>query len=164
MILIVTSNAALRNGLSAYLKERDYAACFPDHRQDTVGLVDQHHPQVMVLDLYISQPNGLAFLQTLRTHGYAGKVLALSGVSNRNLISNIQKMGVDQVINYSSNTPSSLVYDQIESMIRGIFRMDIAKRAYEIYAKRGGQHGRDLEDWFTAEQEIIQTLRGLVSP
>jgi hypothetical protein len=30
----------------------------------------------------------------------------------------------------------------------------IEKRAYAIYLRRGGQDGRDLDDWFTAEQEL----------
>ena len=34
-------------------------------------------------------------------------------------------------------------------------REKIAVRAYEIYEDRGGQHGRDLEDWLRAEEEVI---------
>jgi hypothetical protein len=30
----------------------------------------------------------------------------------------------------------------------------IATRAHEIYEARGGQHGRDLDDWLQAEREI----------
>jgi hypothetical protein len=30
----------------------------------------------------------------------------------------------------------------------------IASRAHEIYEARGGQHGKALEDWLTAEREI----------
>ena len=30
----------------------------------------------------------------------------------------------------------------------------IQLRAYEIFIERGGEHGRDLEDWFRAEEEI----------
>ena len=30
----------------------------------------------------------------------------------------------------------------------------IAKRAYELYAERGGEHGRDQDDWLRAEQEV----------
>ena len=34
-------------------------------------------------------------------------------------------------------------------------RMDrIAKRAHEIYEARGGQHGKAMEDWLTAERQI----------
>lgn len=30
----------------------------------------------------------------------------------------------------------------------------IARRAYERYQERGGEHGHDQEDWFEAEQEL----------
>lgn len=31
----------------------------------------------------------------------------------------------------------------------------IAKRAYELFLQRGGEHGRDWEDWLTAERELL---------
>lgn len=31
----------------------------------------------------------------------------------------------------------------------------IAKKAYELYEMRGGQHGHDLEDWLGAEQSVL---------
>ena len=34
----------------------------------------------------------------------------------------------------------------------------IAQRAYEIYQTRGGEHGSDQDDWFTAEQEVLPPL------
>jgi hypothetical protein len=30
----------------------------------------------------------------------------------------------------------------------------IAERAYELYLARGGEHGHDLEDWYTAESQV----------
>jgi hypothetical protein len=31
----------------------------------------------------------------------------------------------------------------------------IARRAYEIYLERGGEHGHDQEDWLRAEGELL---------
>ena len=31
---------------------------------------------------------------------------------------------------------------------------EIAGRAFELFLERGGQHGRSLEDWLQAEQEL----------
>jgi Protein of unknown function (DUF2934) len=31
---------------------------------------------------------------------------------------------------------------------------DIARRAHQLYKERGGEHGRDWEDWFQAEREL----------
>jgi len=33
----------------------------------------------------------------------------------------------------------------------------IARRAYELFERRGRQHGRDLEDWLGAELELRET-------
>jgi hypothetical protein len=30
----------------------------------------------------------------------------------------------------------------------------IAKRAYELFEARGGEHGHDVEDWLQAEREL----------
>ena len=30
----------------------------------------------------------------------------------------------------------------------------IARRAHELYVQRGGEHGRDVEDWVRAEKEL----------
>jgi hypothetical protein len=43
----------------------------------------------------------------------------------------------------------------------------IAKRAYEIYEARGGQHGADFDDWLEAERQIkmeFQFQGGQVPP
>jgi hypothetical protein len=37
----------------------------------------------------------------------------------------------------------------------GSTRLDLtARRAYERFQIRGGEHGRDQEDWFEAEREL----------
>jgi hypothetical protein len=36
---------------------------------------------------------------------------------------------------------------------------EIELRAYEIYLKRGGENGRELEDWLTAEKELAESLQ-----
>jgi hypothetical protein len=35
------------------------------------------------------------------------------------------------------------------------FREKVALRAYEIYVDRGGQHGRDFDDWLQAETDVL---------
>ena len=33
---------------------------------------------------------------------------------------------------------------------------EIAKRAYEVYLRRGGTQGNDMEDWLAAERELLE--------
>jgi len=35
-----------------------------------------------------------------------------------------------------------------------VSRDGIARRAYEIYVQRGGENGKDVEDWLRAEKEV----------
>ena len=32
---------------------------------------------------------------------------------------------------------------------------DIARRAYQLFMERGGGHGRDLDDWLLAKDELL---------
>jgi hypothetical protein len=48
------------------------------------------------------------------------------------------------VMEQESKTPST----------NGDVQARITERAYELYHRRGGHHGQDLDDWFAAEQEI----------
>lgn len=36
----------------------------------------------------------------------------------------------------------------------GVSADDVAKRAYEIYLSRGGNHGADFDDWLEAERQL----------
>jgi DUF2934 family protein len=38
-------------------------------------------------------------------------------------------------------------------------RQMIEKKAYEIYEKRGREHGKDLDDWLEAEKIVIGKKR-----
>ncbi len=33
-------------------------------------------------------------------------------------------------------------------------REDIARRAYDLYEKRGGEPGHDMDDWLQAERDL----------
>ena len=45
----------------------------------------------------------------------------------------------------------------IQTSVTAVDRERIASRAYELYIARGGTHGRDMEDWLTAEAELAST-------
>lgn len=44
----------------------------------------------------------------------------------------------------------------VPESIDGLVPKKIARRAYELYLKRGGVNGYDMEDWLQAEREILQ--------
>ena len=46
-----------------------------------------------------------------------------------------------------------------DTMAVTIDRDQCAHRAYEVYLARGSEDGRDLDDWLTAERELLERRR-----
>ncbi|MEO8327605.1 MAG: response regulator [Nitrospirota bacterium] len=157
MIMIITPDETFRRGCTEYLQERGYELSIPEHRQDVIRLVQEQAPEVIVLNLSISEPNGPNLLKSIRDHGYAGKIIVMSEPSNRPVIGDVHHHHVDQVMMLSPTAPVPFVMTQLECLIRSSFRGQISRRAYEYWLERSGQHGYDWEDWFTAEKEIMKT-------
>ena len=155
MIMIVTFHEEFRGKISAFLSEKGYEVCVPPHRQDVIPLVKEKSPLVVVLDMYVAEPNGLDVLKELRAQHYQGKIVALAGTSVRSLMPQASQLGVDQVIGGFQGSGGALNLDQVESAIKMALHPGIAKRAFELYEARGRTKGNDLEDWFEAERQIF---------
>jgi len=57
--------------------------------------------------------------------------------------------------------------DQTEEQRRRLLsdegvKMLISRRAYDIYLERGGEHGKDWEDWILAEEQVLSLLQELI--
>jgi hypothetical protein len=48
-----------------------------------------------------------------------------------------------------------ITIESSEDRHKQIIRSAVAKRAYQIFEKRGCKHGFDLEDWVSAEKELL---------
>ena len=156
MIMIVIPDEEFRKEISRYLKERNYELSIPNHRQDVMNLVQKHQPNVIILDLFIADPNGPTLLKNLRLQGCSGKIIVISSASNRPVIGEVHQYHIEQVVSRSPTDPIRLLVDQIESTIRLLFRDPISRKAYEHYLNRSCSHGNDWEDWFKAEKEILK--------
>jgi hypothetical protein len=42
-------------------------------------------------------------------------------------------------------------------------QQQIRRRAYELYEQRGGEDGRELEDWLQAEAEVTQSTKNAIA-
>jgi len=59
--------------------------------------------------------------------------------------------------------PDALLLKQAEELRIHLLGNDgirerVSSRAYELYERRGADHGRDLEDWAKAENEVLSPL------
>jgi len=49
-----------------------------------------------------------------------------------------------------------ITIESSEDRHKQIIQSTVAKRAYQIFEKRGCKHGFDLEDWISAEKELLR--------
>jgi hypothetical protein len=49
-----------------------------------------------------------------------------------------------------------ITIENSEDLHREMIQSAVAKRAYQIFEKRGCKHGFDLEDWMSAEKEFLR--------
>jgi DNA-binding NarL/FixJ family response regulator len=166
MILLVTYRVGLREQLETLLQAKGHMTCIPPHRQDLITVMEEYHPDLIVLDLYLSNPSGLDVLKAVRSDGYEGPVVMLSGVSMTSVIHDALPLGVEKVVHVPEEIGGRFLLGElefaIETMLNGKiqpekkpYRGQIAKRAHALYEQRGRQHGHDIQDWLRAEQEFV---------
>src|SRR5215204_514959 len=81
MIMLITHQSELREQIGKSLGERGHAVAIPPHRQDMLTTLKVTHPDLIVLDLYVSDPSGAEDWKMLREHGFQGGIIILAGPS-----------------------------------------------------------------------------------
>ena len=154
--MIITHHSPLRTEIQEFLKEQGYEVHIPSHRHDVFVLVQEIQPLVIVLDLYVADPNALEIIDTIRRQGFIGKILVIAGASVRNAVPEALRLGADQAIGGPQGSSAPLISRQVEAVIRSFFHKDIQQLAYKLYEERGGSPGLDWDDWFEAERRILK--------
>jgi len=156
MIFIISHHPKHRDTLSQFFEQRGYEICLAPHRENVYESVKQVKPHVVVLDVYLTEPNPADVLRQIRSEGFKGKVIILAGPSSSPLLSEIFRLGADQIIGGPQFSEESINLEHLESTIRSVVRPFITSRAYELFVARGGKEGnRHDEDWLQAEHEIL---------
>ena len=155
MIMVVTFQEDLRDNLCSFLLKKGYEVCIPPHRQDVCSLVKEKHPLVIVLDMYVAEPNGLQVLRDLRAQYYKGKFVVLAGTSISQVMPQALSLGIDQVVGGPQGIGGPIQFEEVEAAIRMALHPAIAARAFELYEARDRAPGKALEDWLEAERHIL---------
>src|SRR4026207_1139858 len=81
MIMLLTHQEELRRQLTHALHLRGHKVVIPPHREDMLTVLKDSKPELVILDLYLSDPSGAENLRPLPDHQYAGAMLVWSGPS-----------------------------------------------------------------------------------
>ena len=98
MLLIATIDPILRSHLQHRLTEKGDPFLLLEEGENIVDSVFCHRPSLVILDLYLTHPSGLAILRQLRAEGYAGKVVMLGGQSTQSLTQEATRLGALQIM------------------------------------------------------------------
>jgi len=122
MIHIITNNVGLGQELTKWLQERDYDISFSQDGAEGLRLALEGSPSVVVVDLYLQNPNGLSLLHQLRGQGYRGKIILLAGLSVSTEVPQALHCGVEQIIGYP------IALGQVECAIRAAMGLSSMKK------------------------------------
>jgi DNA-binding response OmpR family regulator len=66
MIMLLTYRSELREQLNRMLETKSYETCIPPRRHDAVAMLEDCHPDLIVLDMYLANPSGIEVLKTMK--------------------------------------------------------------------------------------------------
>jgi DNA-binding NarL/FixJ family response regulator len=130
-ILLADDHPVVRFGLRQTLNQSDdFLVVAEAERGDAIAaLIEQNHPQVVVLNVRMAGLNGIEVTQRIRTHGLDIKVLALTSRDDDETIHAAIRAGVDGYLLKTSSL------EQIVQAIRDVaagetaFSPEIAQKA-----------------------------------
>jgi DNA-binding response OmpR family regulator len=163
MIMLLTHRSDLRKQLTEVLQASSYSVAIPSHREERLSMVTECRPDLIVLDLYVSDPSGTEELKELRDHGYRGSIILLSGSSLMPVLKEAYASGITSVVPIPARVNGRYLLGELEAAIRSCMQEIhteqhkdalVARRAYELYEARGRHDGDEVQDWLQAEQEI----------
>lgn len=135
-IVIADDHAVLRESLVALLhSQADFQVVgAAANGQEALQMVREHHPRVLVLDLFMPQSDGFEVLRTLDRAGDRVAAVVLTGSENQNDYVQVVRLGARGLVLKGDNP--SLLFNAIRAVAEGelAFSEDIAHRVIEAMA------------------------------
>ncbi len=92
-ILVVDDEPMIRDLLSQFLTVRGYRVRTAQDGSQALAMVKQEQPQLIILDLYMPDMNGLEVLRKLRSQKYKGGVVVLTASQDEKLLQQVLELG-----------------------------------------------------------------------
>lgn len=122
MIMLLTHRQNLREQLRESLQASGYGVTIPPHRDDMVPVLKESKPQLVVLDLYVSDPCGAEDLKILRDQGYHRAIIVLSGPSMMPILKEVYPTGIERVVQVPTKINGRYQLGELQSIISSCMR------------------------------------------
>jgi CheY-like chemotaxis protein len=96
LILVVDDQAIIREPIAARLASEGYRTIHADNGQDAVSIIQQQHPDLVLLDIALPKMNGLEVVKFIRSHPTLAStpVILLTAMSDRRVLAMAVQFGV----------------------------------------------------------------------
>lgn len=98
-ILIVEDQSSVRDLLLRFLELRGFQAKAASTGQEALDMIRTDPPQVVLLDFFLPDINGVEVLRTIRNEGQDCGVIALTGCQSEDLLQDAWDLGLHEVLN-----------------------------------------------------------------
>ncbi len=164
-ILVAEDHAMVRQGLRRLLAEDERLVVVAEAGTgyEILGLVMQHQPDVLLLDLDLPGQNGLAALRAVREHAARPpRTLVLSAFQDEEYIRRACELGVAGFM--SKNCDEERLRDAIHQVMAGkkVFEPAIAAIAEEQYYSPKGRFQRYTDGSEALTRAELDVLRGML--
>lgn len=132
-ILIVDDHLVVREGLKLILETNDQFQVIGEagNGQDALKLIDELHPDVILLDLYMPVMSGLEVMKQMKNNNWEVPVIILTTYNEDELMLKGLELGAKGYL--LKDTSRENLYRNIESAVRGetLLAADIMQRVIE---------------------------------
>ncbi len=128
MIMVLTNHGELREQLNEALRESGHRVAMPPHRKDMVSTLEDSHPDLIILDMYLDNPSGAEDLKRLREHGYQGSIVVLSGPSMRPVVKEAYARGVETIVQFPAKINGRFDLGELQATIKSCMSGSLQKR------------------------------------
>ncbi len=98
-ILIVEDEDLVQELLVRFLTLRGYKVRAANKGREALEMIRQDPPQIVLLDIFLPDMNGVEVVRELRSSGYDGGIIALTGCQSEELLQDAWDLGLQEVLN-----------------------------------------------------------------
>jgi len=110
-ILIVDDDGWLASQYSRTLERAGYHPYVAANALEAMDMVDKHHPQAIILDIFMPGPNGIVLLHEIRSHSDLADIPIVVCTNSASDIphGNLAQYGVATVLDKTTMHPDDIV-------------------------------------------------------
>lgn len=113
-VLIIEDEIILQDVYKLVLSMQGFQVHTANNGSEGIGMLKQHKPDVILLDIFMPVMDGIEFLQTVDLRAYPGlKIIVYTNLSDSNVQAQMLELGAHKFVLKSTMNPQDLI-----SMVR----------------------------------------------